>query len=104
MQRLERKHLPLRTRLKRLTRKTICFSKKTVLSRWPDYLTYRAFLLLTIYTSNTRPNAGSSVVSNGPVSGFAGAGTAYIFSVTPTMAGTVTTVNLAANQTLSMTG
>ena len=28
MQRLERKHLPLRTRLKRLTRKTICFSKK----------------------------------------------------------------------------
>ncbi|RZK28468.1 MAG: hypothetical protein EOO63_11190 [Hymenobacter sp.] len=28
MQRLERKHLPLRTRLKRLTRQTICFSKK----------------------------------------------------------------------------
>ena len=28
MQRLERKHLTLRTRLKRLTRKTICFSKK----------------------------------------------------------------------------
>ena len=28
MQRLERKHLPLRTRLKRLTRRTICFSKK----------------------------------------------------------------------------
>ena len=28
MQRLERKHLPLRTRLKRLMRKTICFSKK----------------------------------------------------------------------------
>jgi len=29
LQRLERKHLTLRTRLKRLTRKTICFSKKT---------------------------------------------------------------------------
>ena len=28
MQRLEGKHLTLRTRLKRLTRKTICFSKK----------------------------------------------------------------------------
>jgi len=28
LQRLERKHLTLRTRLKRLTRKTICFSKK----------------------------------------------------------------------------
>ena len=28
MQRLERKHLTLRTRLKRLARKTICFSKK----------------------------------------------------------------------------
>ena len=28
MQRLERKHLTLRTRLKRLMRKTICFSKK----------------------------------------------------------------------------
>lgn len=28
MQRLERKHLTLRTRLKRLTRRTICFSKK----------------------------------------------------------------------------
>ncbi|WP_162549805.1 IS1 family transposase [Hymenobacter nivis] len=28
MQRLERKHLTWRTRLKRLTRKTICFSKK----------------------------------------------------------------------------
>ncbi|AMR29275.1 hypothetical protein A0257_20690 [Hymenobacter psoromatis] len=28
MQRLERKHLTLRTRRKRLTRKTICFSKK----------------------------------------------------------------------------
>ena len=28
LERLERKHLPLRTRLKRLTRKTICFSKK----------------------------------------------------------------------------
>ena len=28
MQRLERKHLALRTRLKRLTRRTICFSKK----------------------------------------------------------------------------
>ncbi len=28
MQRLERKHLALRTRLKRLLRKTICFSKK----------------------------------------------------------------------------
>lgn len=28
MQRLQRKHLPLRTRLKRLVRKTICFSKK----------------------------------------------------------------------------
>jgi len=28
MQRLERKHLTLRTRLKRLTRPTICFSKK----------------------------------------------------------------------------
>jgi insertion element IS1 protein InsB len=29
LQRLERKHLTLRTRLKRLTRQTICFSKKT---------------------------------------------------------------------------
>jgi insertion element IS1 protein InsB len=29
LQGLERKHLTLRTRLKRLTRKTICFSKKT---------------------------------------------------------------------------
>ena len=29
LQSLERKHLTLRTRLKRLTRKTICFSKKT---------------------------------------------------------------------------
>ena len=28
MQRLERKHLTLRMRLKRLARKTICFSKK----------------------------------------------------------------------------
>ena len=28
MQRLERKHLTLRTRLKRRTRRTICFSKK----------------------------------------------------------------------------
>ena len=28
LQRLERKHLTLRTRIKRLTRKTICFSKK----------------------------------------------------------------------------
>ena len=28
LQRLERKHLTLRTRLKRLARKTICFSKK----------------------------------------------------------------------------
>ena len=28
MQRLERKHLTLRTRLKRLARRTICFSKK----------------------------------------------------------------------------
>ena len=28
LQRLERKHLTLRTRLKRLTRRTICFSKK----------------------------------------------------------------------------
>ena len=28
LEHLERKHLPLRTRLKRLTRKTICFSKK----------------------------------------------------------------------------
>jgi len=26
-QKIERKHLPLRTRIKRLTRKTICFSK-----------------------------------------------------------------------------
>lgn len=31
MQRLERKHLTLRTRLKRLTRRTICFSKKQFL-------------------------------------------------------------------------
>jgi insertion element IS1 protein InsB len=29
LQRLERKHLTLRTRIKRLTRKTICFSKST---------------------------------------------------------------------------
>ncbi|GAA3955736.1 hypothetical protein GCM10022406_41410 [Hymenobacter algoricola] len=29
LQRLERKHLTLRTRIKRLTRKTICFSKKS---------------------------------------------------------------------------
>jgi len=42
-------------------------------------------------------NAGSVVVSNGTVSGFAGAGTTYTFSVTPTTAGTVTTVNVAAN-------
>ena len=31
MQRLERKHLTLRTRLKRLMRKPICFSKKQFL-------------------------------------------------------------------------
>jgi insertion element IS1 protein InsB len=30
LQRLERKHLTLRTRIKRLTRKTSCFSKKTL--------------------------------------------------------------------------
>jgi insertion element IS1 protein InsB len=28
-QKIERKHLTLRTRIKRLTRKTICFSKST---------------------------------------------------------------------------
>ena len=28
-QQLERKHLPLRTRIKRLVRKTICFSRST---------------------------------------------------------------------------
>ena len=28
-QQIERKHLPLRTRIKRLVRKTICFSKST---------------------------------------------------------------------------
>ena len=31
MQRIERKHLTLRTRLKRLVRKTICFSKSIVM-------------------------------------------------------------------------
>ncbi len=31
MQRIERKHLTLRTRIKRLARKTICFSKSIVM-------------------------------------------------------------------------
>ena len=41
--------------------------------------------------------AGDVVVSNGTLSGFAGTGTTYTFNVTPTTAGTVTTVNVAAN-------
>ncbi|RSK46853.1 Ig-like domain-containing protein [Hymenobacter rigui] len=40
--------------------------------------------------------AGDVTVSNGTLSGFSGAGTAYTFNVTPTGAGTVT-VNVAAN-------
>ena len=31
MQKIERKHLTLRTRIKRLARKTICFSKSTIM-------------------------------------------------------------------------
>jgi insertion element IS1 protein InsB len=33
LQSLERKHLTLRTRIKRLTRKTICFSKSEIIHR-----------------------------------------------------------------------
>jgi len=41
--------------------------------------------------------AGDVSVSNGTLSGFSGSGTTYTFNVTPTTAGTATTVNIAAN-------
>jgi hypothetical protein len=41
--------------------------------------------------------AGDVSVSNGTLSGFSGSGTTYSFNVTPTAAGTATTVNIAAN-------
>ena len=56
MQRLERQHLTLRTRLKRLTRRTICCSKKQFFHVRDNYCIYLSFLLLTIYALNTRPN------------------------------------------------
>ncbi|MBO2008536.1 FG-GAP-like repeat-containing protein [Hymenobacter negativus] len=40
---------------------------------------------------------GDLTVSNGTVSGFSGAGTTYTFNVTPTTAGTATTVNVPQN-------
>jgi hypothetical protein len=41
--------------------------------------------------------AGDVTVSNGTLSGFSGSGTTYAFNVTPTTAGTATTVNIPAN-------
>ena len=64
MQRLERKQLTLRTRLKRLARKTICFSKKQFFHGRLDYLIYLPLLLLTIYGLNTRPKIEGAVIIN----------------------------------------
>jgi hypothetical protein len=41
--------------------------------------------------------AGDVTVTNGTISGFSGSGTAYSFNVTPTTAGTATTVTVPAN-------
>ncbi len=52
---------------------------------------------VTFSESVTGFAAGDVTVSNGTVSGFSGSGTTYTFNVTPTTAGTATTVNIAAN-------
>jgi Transposase and inactivated derivatives, IS1 family len=41
-QRIERKNLTLRTRIKRLARKTICFSKKNLHARYCNWIVYQS--------------------------------------------------------------
>ncbi|MBD2722084.1 T9SS type A sorting domain-containing protein [Hymenobacter sp. BT189] len=52
---------------------------------------------VTFSESVTGFAAGGVSVGNGTLTGFAGSGSTYTFSVTPTTAGTATTVNVGAN-------
>jgi len=55
LQQLERNYLTLRTRLKRLMRKTICFSKKRVFSQWFNYALNFPLLFYRFDTASRRP-------------------------------------------------
>ncbi|MDB5268891.1 MAG: hypothetical protein JWP58_1931 [Hymenobacter sp.] len=48
--------------------------------------------------------AGDVTVTNGSISGFSGSGTTYTFNVTPTTAGTATTVTVPANVAVDAAG
>jgi len=47
-QRIERKHLSLRTRIKRLVRKTICFSKTELMHDKRDWTIYKSLRVRVI--------------------------------------------------------